>query len=386
LSLSSPISNENLQVISFSNHDDLLIRTERFEADLTKRVVLSRQILSDNYIWITLNGKPLINRYDFEVLSDKRIIQFNDWLTINIGDDIVVTTFNPPVFGTDIVAYRIFKDIFDRNYYKRISQPESTRLSKELKYYDNEIYVENSAALLTPNPAKNKPGVIILDGERIEYFKKSGNVLQQLRRSTLGTGPAFYSQTGTSVIDQSPLQTIPYQDIINIQHFKTSNTNSYTISTSALSKEESPTNFGDGITLSTLTNAIDQVSVFYGGRQLRKSNLVVQDISKSYNNTDNSSVTLAPEFIIDTSTQKIILNIEEGIISDLKLTVVQKLGQLWTTDEQSIIGNTSTNIAKFINDRYSELPDIYYYGGDPILVDTDYFPIVEDDEDPLEGY
>ena len=60
-----------------------------------------------------------------------------------------------------------------------------------------------------PNPEINSPGVVIIDGERIEFFKKDGNLLSQLRRSSLGTGPASISGVGTKVIDQSFYQDIP---------------------------------------------------------------------------------------------------------------------------------------------------------------------------------
>ena len=42
--------------------------------------------------------------------------------------------------------------------------------------------------MFIPEKSTNTPGVLFINGERIEYFVKDGNSLQQLRRGTMGTG------------------------------------------------------------------------------------------------------------------------------------------------------------------------------------------------------
>jgi hypothetical protein len=70
--------------------------------------------------------------------------------------------------------------------------------------------------------------VIFIDGERIEFFVVQGNVLSQLRRSTLGTGPRDIHYAGTQVVDQGSDQTIPFKE--EVQRFTTSTTATSTFS------------------------------------------------------------------------------------------------------------------------------------------------------------
>ena len=55
--------------------------------------------------------------------------------------------------------------------------------------------------LSNPNRNLNLPGIIEINGERIEYYQKNGNVLSQLRRGTLGTGVPTVHLTNNYVID-----------------------------------------------------------------------------------------------------------------------------------------------------------------------------------------
>ena len=448
LQLSSPIHDTTLKITSFVDNKEMMIRTERFNANISGRFTLSRPALNDNYVWVTLNGSPLIARYDFEILEDLKTIQLSQWVEINSSDDVFVTSIDSPKFGSQIVGYRVFDDMFGNLHYKRLSKYHSTTLAKELKYNDTEIYVQNATSLIPPNPARNIPGVVLIDGERIEFFSKNRNVLSQLRRSTLGTGPAFYSEAGTKVIDQSLQQTILYKDQTLIQTIPSSNTTTYSIM-----RVLGTTSTSDGITFVSDVNAIDQVTVYYGGRQLRKSSLAVHDKSKAYDTTSTSVTIVPPEFtititnpnyvslanqyVIDSGNmiigvipedlaydlngdgavtiddtiayqkiadgipigftpvatsnyadliniQQLSLNIAEVISTGTRITVVQKQGYIWTGTESLLSSNVIQ--AKFLRAKEAELPDIYYYGGDPNLTDDGDIPLTDDDNIPLQGH
>jgi hypothetical protein len=196
--------------------------------------------------------------------------------------------------------------MFNRTHFKRLSKENTTYLTQPLNFYDTEIYVADTDVLTPPLVAKNVPGVVIIDGERIEFFKMDKNVLRQLRRSTLGTAPSFFSDIGTKVIDQSPDQTIPFNDTIKNQyHYTTStvnatvldiSTSSYTFVITTASYFTTSTDLNlesDGITLSTSTTAIDQVQVFYGGRLLRKSGIYMQDTTVSYDSPDLKNIEIS---------------------------------------------------------------------------------------------
>ena len=76
-----------------------------------------------------------------------------------------------------------------------------------------------------PNPAGNRPGVVEVRGERIEYFSISGNVLGQLRRGTLGTGVPIKHLAGAFVQDIGPSETIPYTETSIVNQLTSDGTN-----------------------------------------------------------------------------------------------------------------------------------------------------------------
>ena len=124
--------------------------------------------------------------------------------------------------------------------------------------------------------------------------------------------------------------------------------------------------------------------VYYGGRLLRKTSLDLHDRTVSYDTTASSIVTLAPEFTINTSTNAITLNINGGITSGTNITIVQRIGQIWTGSESLLTSNVVQ--AKFLRDKQAELPDINYYGGDPSLLDENYNTLTDENGSPLEEY
>lgn len=378
----NPLSNTNLQVISFANNSSMNIRTERFAVNLSKEYTLSLPVINQNYVWVSAGNRMLVGNIEFRILEDLQTIQITDLIDFDGTEEIVVTTVNPPLTGAQVVGYRLFKDIFGRQQFKRLSKYYTASLERPLSYTDTEIYVKHAENLAHPNPEKNLPGVVLIDGERIEYFTRNGNVLSQLRRSTLGTGPAYYSQIDTKVIDQSIKQSIQTGDYILEQHIPSSNTTTYVISTSTLTFESGV--IGNGITLVDGINPTDQVEVYYGGRQLRKTSLVVHNSSISYDTTPESITILEPEFYINTTTQEIILNTTETISEGTRITVIQRKGKVWTTSTESLLESNIPQ-AVFLRSRPAELPDSYYYGGELYLTDENYTPLTDDSGNPLEG-
>jgi hypothetical protein len=376
-SVAANVVGADVRVITFTDHDNMLMRTERFKGSLSRRFTLSRPALTENYVWVYVDGQPITARYDYDILDDLKTVQINEWVHLTEDSDIVITTVDQPYHGSQIVGYRVFKDMFGRSHYKRIADAYSTTLEKALNYYDTEIHVVDASKLVPPNPAINKPGVILIDGERIEFFKKEVNILSQLRRGTFGTSPADYSDIGTRVIDQSLQQTIPYRDVVRTQTTLTNST-TYIISTT------SNTVIGNGIVLDPAINAADQVMVYYGGRQLRKSSLILHNMDLAYDTTPNSVTVLAPEFTINTSTQELRLNIADGIVEGTQLKIVKSEATAWTGTE-SILTSDAIQ-AQFLRDKPTTLPDSYFYGGDPVLVEDNNTPLTNDSEEPLEGY
>ena len=63
-----------------------------------------------------------------------RSIEFSEFINVFPTDDIVVVVINPPSYNTTVLGYRIFKDMFDRHHFRRISEYFSTRLAAPLQY------------------------------------------------------------------------------------------------------------------------------------------------------------------------------------------------------------------------------------------------------------
>jgi hypothetical protein len=302
LNLSLSTSTGEIKVLTYNDADDMVIRTERFDGNPNRRFKISRPVTNINYVWVQLNGTPLTSGLDFGILDDQMTIQISDANPIVSTDSIVIRSMVDQRLATAVLGYRIFNDMFNRTHFKRLSKENTTQLTRALSFTDTEIYVDDSAALTPPLISKNIPGVVIIDGERIEFMKADKNVLRQLRRGTLGTSPGLYYIAGTKVIDQSPDQTIPFAETISTQvHYTTANTSTYIINLNTQTITIPNTTdviVSDGIALQTapLTSlpirTVDQVQVFYGGRLLRKDGIFVHDTTLSYDSPDTKNITI----------------------------------------------------------------------------------------------
>ena len=127
-----------------------------------------------------------------------------------ISDITVVTQFTEEVIKPAL-GFRIFKDLFDKNYYYRLAKDHTTELGAELLSTDSEITVADINTIPEPNIDKAIPGVIYINGERIEYLvmDKTTKKLSRLRRGTRGTGVQPTHSKGSQVVDMSDRQEIP---------------------------------------------------------------------------------------------------------------------------------------------------------------------------------
>lgn len=299
-----------IRVITYNNHDNLLMRVQRFEGVANGRFKLVATILNDNYLWVEVDGIPLVNRIDYTMLDDGRTLQLSDKYSLTAANTVVVTTIDSANTVSEVIGYRIFVDSFGKTHFKRLSKSNSTTLTQPLLSSDTEIHVRDSSVLTPPNLARSIPGVVIINGERIEYFQVDGNILKQLRRSTLGTGPADVATVGTKVIDQGTQQTIPYSENIRRQvAYIDSNTSTYVISTQTSSVSipgSTATVVSDGITMSLSpvfdlgivdptdplrqrsipVTAVDQIQVVLGGNLLRKTKYFYHDTQIAYDSQE----------------------------------------------------------------------------------------------------
>jgi hypothetical protein len=295
-------------------------RRETFAGVVSGEFYLEYTPLNSDYVFVWLNGESLTQGYNFLLTNNKITI---GGLTVSPADRIDVMYFAVES-ATNATGFRIFKDMLNRTFFKRISADNTTTLAAALADDATSITVADGSVLASP-PGGSVPGVIFIDKERIEYFVKSGNTLSQLRRGTLGTGIRTHA-AGTSVVDASGSQTVPYAETI------------YT-----------KTSMGDGSTNifpTTIAAATPyELDVFVGGRRL------------PYMSEDGSTT----NYTVDGSTANVVLTGTPA--ADVQVKIVQKRGVVWytpgagTAADGKGLQKSTTNQAKFIAGEPTNVPE-----------------------------
>tara|TARA_A100001011_G_C14191745_1_gene791655 strand:- start:181 stop:1266 length:1086 start_codon:yes stop_codon:yes gene_type:complete len=173
-----------------------------------KSYVLDRTPINSDYVFVSYNKRYLTANIDFRVEGKNVIIPR---IAPSTTDTIVIHYVTENTVSQNALGYRIFKDILNRYHYRRISETHSTTLTQQLLPDDTEINVADPSVLPTPNTEDSAPGIIFIGKERIAYFEKDGNTLKRLFRGTLGTGIQTHAN-GTAIVDASNNQEIPYSD------------------------------------------------------------------------------------------------------------------------------------------------------------------------------
>ena len=310
-----------LSVTTFNNALGMKQRREVLEGRPSGVFALRFAPLNATYAYVWLNGEQLTQVYDYSI-SDTTLTISGRTITSSDRVDVMYFALESAVGAT---GFRIFKDMLNRTFYKRISKSATTKLTLDMTESSQTITVEDGSVLGTPNVASNMPGVIFIDKERIEYFTKSGNTLGQLKRGTLGTGTKGHG-SGTEVVDASGTQTIPYADTVY--------TNTFT---------------GDGSTLtfalSQAPSSASELDIFIGGQRL----LLTSE--------DGSTI----NYSVDGSTTAVTLS--SAPASGTQIKILHKKGQVWYTgaDGNPADGKglqaSSTQQAKFIANEPTNAPE-----------------------------
>lgn len=341
----APADGEQVEIYQFTNHDIPTIRRttyvvedraglERFEDDYFKyqrmtagEFDLDAPVPDIEYAWVVLNGTLLTPTVDYTLVDNNRKIQLA--VLPNLGDTVDLFHFTAPVIQPEF-AFKQFKDMLNRTHYKRVD-PEATVLAKPLNYYDLRIEVVDSTRLDEPDKGKNVPGVVFINGERIEYFVKDGNLLRQLRRGTLGTGVKELHEAGSSVFDVGRSKTIPYAD--KTQVFEDVVDGSTTV-----------------IEPSFVVNNKNEIEVFVAGRRLNKGEISVFNPDNALDSPLGDEIKPA-EFSVEDG--KIHLHLSGNDLDGCRITVVKKTLMLWSALGESLSYSDSP-IAQFLRSGASE--------------------------------
>jgi hypothetical protein len=344
----APAVGEKVTVYQFSKHDIRKIERETFDVvernavtlgtdsyveyhQLTKGIIRLREEAFDaEYVWVTLNKLLLTPSVDYYVTDDKKHIRIV--VDIDPSDKIEVIHFTNnvivPKFG-----FRIFKDMLNRTHYKRLGDNNKYTLAEDLIWSDSKIYVTNYESLPNPNKEKGIPGVLFINGERIEYYLKENGVIRQLRRGTLGTGIAELHKAGSDVFDQCFMQTMPYKDETLTQVFDADG------STKA-------------VTVDFIPSSVNDFEIFVAGKRMRKNAISSFDVTSDLDSPEGD-ITLPAEFSVDGTTATITLLDTPAINS--KIIVVRRIGKTWT-DSGIPLHRQENNIARFLRSQEVTLP------------------------------
>jgi hypothetical protein len=328
----------NVDVITFFNHTvQNIVRTREF-FNITSTLVpgsvtnyqynsirggslrLIRQTQSDDYVWIAKNRELLVHSVDYYLDDDRRTVKFKDTFTETDVIDVIL-------FGdtnvTNGFGFMQFKDMLNRTHYKRISKEKSTRLATDLKQRDLTIQVENGEVLSAPNRSLNLPGIIEINGERIEYLTKDGNILGQLRRATLGTGsPIIHKQTSI-VLDIGPTETIPYNDEFIVESSISDG------STKNIRLSYEPTKVDVDWYTDTIPSThgrSDEIEVFVGGYRLKKNSYSFFNETSSYPDSPEGDNQYEAEFSVNGTNE---VRLTNEVAENVKITVIKKVGRVW---------------------------------------------------------
>jgi hypothetical protein len=367
----------SIEVISLFNHDvEYIQRTSEYtvyqnniipgtstyysyQNVIGGKITLTRMTAFDDYIWVIKNGLMLTHSVDYYLDSDLTTIKLKDG--VYTSDKIDIICFNDHIVKHSY-GYMQFKDMLNRVHYKRISKAKSTRLAKDLLQKDATITVVDGETLSPPNTELNLPGIIEINGERIEYFSKIGNVLGQLHRGTLGTGVPTLHRVRTIVLDIGPTETIPYMDKHIVETFiSDGNTNSVDLNYSPASN--------------------DSIDIFVGGYRLKKNNYTLFNEANGYPYSPEGDSLYDEEFTVSGGSSTVQLT--NTVPNNSRIVVIKKIGQQWDTPLTDPT-HSSTDIIKFIKNSeavFSQyLEDKYQY----ILSSDDNQTLTTDDNDPLE--
>lgn len=175
---------------------------------------LLMEAYNTNYTWVWLNGVYQIANHDYFITDDGYLVMTPRTGAILASDKITVSTQRGANYEQGQgIAFRIWKNMFDRVAYYRIATKNITTLNADLDSVDLEIQVVDATKLMAPDPANGVPGVIFIGGERIEFWEIDGNQLKRIRRGTWGTGAITQHLAGAEVVDGGRQQLIPGSDV-----------------------------------------------------------------------------------------------------------------------------------------------------------------------------
>jgi hypothetical protein len=345
----APADGTKLTVYTFNKHDSMDFERQNFDVIARSAITVGTEdhiqfnhikaglvklrytAIDAQYVWLTINGILQTPSIDYKLTDDRNFLKYNG----SFADDDVIEVIQfssqgeiQPNFG-----FSQFKDILNRNIYKRLGDTAPLKLAKDLHTFDKEILLDDASTISTPDKNSSVPGILFINGERIEYLIKQGNVLRQIQRGTLGTGVASIHQSGSDVYNQGSIQTAPYMDqtIIDEQ-------------------------IGDGSTavfpLAFTPASTNEFEVFVAGKRLRKNAIQMFNPTLDQDSPEADETTPA-EFTVDGTTASV--NLLNTPAVGVKIKIVRRQGKRWA-DPGISLNDAESLVARFFKAEKVELP------------------------------
>lgn len=268
----SPVANGDSDIIDIpttlntSEGDTIIIRKETSDGSISAATDYDSYVSGGNFLYGSAAGvlaeDIIVDGDNFN--SNVAGIGPEEVVPGQVVDTLAIKVFNNVSEG----AFMQFKDVLNNVRYIRLTAEKSTVLVNDLNYYDTTITVQDASAFDEPVKSRNKPGIIEINGERIEFFTKEGNVLSDLRRGTRGTGIPTVHLASLKVQEISLSETIPYTDDVQIEQvIITVDSQQYVNASFIPNKTKTNWQFKTGFVSSIPTEygQTDEIEVFVGG-------------------------------------------------------------------------------------------------------------------------
>lgn len=354
LSSTNETDNDIINITWFSEYPSMEIVTDEYTGGKVN-YNLSQTPLAASYIWVYKNGQRLTKDIDYTVSLPRGVMYLT---TDSTTDDLIKIV----MFGSTIYrlpsAFEIHKDMLNIYHFHRFSKG-SVKLAQVLNYYDQQIIVTDASSLTAPIESRNIPGIVYINGERIEFMKIIGNALSQLRRGSQGTPIATEYTVGTDVVDIGSQETIPYNENQERTDFVSDGSSLLIGPVDYVLAKGSRTSWYRS-TIPATFGPCDQVEVFAGGRRLRKDPIAVYDevLGASSPSADKQ---LEAEFSVDGTNGYI--RVTDAIPAGTRISIIARTGKVWyeraaTTASRGVtLLENNTPIAEFIAKRTTNLPE-----------------------------
>jgi len=313
----------------FTNTDEY--RDDFYEYQKLKNgiIPLNSSAIDAQYVWVVKNGIMLSPSVDYKLGIDRFSVKLVNGLQEN--DNVQVIHFSNKLFSNKF-AWKQFHDILNNTHYTTLNGENNITLMQDLYWYDKFIEVNDGSLLPQPTENSKYPGVIIIDGERIEYYEKTENILFNLRRGTLGTGVKNMHAAGVEIYNQSIETILPYKDEILRTIFN-----------------------GDGentrFVLDFIPNNINEFEVFVGGKRLRKNSIASFNPALGQDSPEGDII-LPQEFDLENSNELVLL---VPPMASEKVTVIRRQGKLWKAEGETL-NSTNNAIVQKIRINKPDMP------------------------------